>query len=655
MEFAIKNRHGFLASHALSHEWLETNGKGSYASSTILNGHTRKYHGLLVSKLATKPDKYVLLSRFDDIFITQEKAYYLSAAEYPNFFQDGCWSNFVEFTLNPHPVFTYKFAGDMLRKELLLLQGKETILFKYTLTGKGSSLGKLRLRPLFAYRNFHALMAENSFLQSNIVKAGQGFSFSPYQDMPTMFFRAEGNCTIVEQADWYRDFLYSKEAERGFANREDLFSPAIIEFDLRPEQPIYFAFSLDGNAINLAVEWQQELARRQQQADNLTGTIFQRHLKQVANSFIENNAHHEPTSVVAGYHWFLNWGRDAMISLPGLTLFSQQETTCVNVLREFGRQEQDGLIPNIIGNTPEENAYNSVDASLWFGWAVQQYFFKTKNLEVVKVEFWDTLKNIFNYYLNGTKFNIKVQGNGLLYAGNPAINLSWMDAMVDGMPVTPRYGFQVEINALWYNLLAFMSELAALLLDPIRYEVKPLLAKVDKEFCRIFWNEEGGYLADYVNATETNLAIRPNQIFAISLPFSPVPRKNAARVMKVVREHLFTPVGLRTLSPKDPHYCSSYTGSIRARDLAYHNGTIWPWLMAHYAEAWIKVSDDRVYVKKMLQPCLEIFKAHLLEAGIGSISEVFSGESVFVPDGCISQAMSVAEILRLTYLLNVDI
>jgi predicted glycogen debranching enzyme len=407
---------------------------------------------------------------------------------------------------------------------------------------------------------------------------------------------------------------------------------------------------------NLQNKWKNEIKRRESTYEKLTGNSLQKHLQMVGMSFIDRNPCLNCKSIVAGYHWFLEWGRDAMISLPSLTLFSEMENDCLEILKEFARNEHDGVIPNYLGDKPENNAYNSVDAGLWFAWAVQQYSFKTKNVQAIDKYLWITLKNIFINYKNGTLYNIKMADDCcLLYAGSKEVNLTWMDAMVSGVPVTPRYGFAVEVNALWYNMLCFMRMLAVLFSDPIRYELDPIIAKINDKFTKVFWNERAGCLYDYVNDGYKCEEIRPNQIFAVSLNYSPLSKKNAEKVVEVVKVHLLTPYGLRTLSPKDPNYIGNYSGNSEERDKAYHNGTVWPWLLGHFGEAVLKVSTSQGSALDILLPCLLALKNHLYTSGIGTISEIFSGDAPHHPNGCISQAWSVAEILRLTYLLNIEV
>lgn len=659
MDFHYLKSQNLNLAKALSLEWLETNGLGGYASSSIINCHTRKYHGLLVSKIESLPDKYVLLSKVEDIFLVNEQEYYLSAHQYPNHFQDGSFTCFQEFVLDTHPHFKYKFHEIEVEKELLLLHEANTLLIKYTIKNDNNLACKIKLRPFFAYRNFHALAKKNSSINTDVISwLTNRLEFTPYCNMPSLFLQSSGNLQFQKEPLWYNNFVYDNERIRGYECLEDLFTPGVVTLAFNKShnnesREIIIACSLDEQKQELAFCFREEIERRKNLRHKLASSPFQRQLQKTGLSFIQRNPQHDSFSIVAGYHWFLEWGRDAMISLPGLTLYSGLEDQCLMVLKEFARHEHQGLIPNFIGTAKEQNAYNSVDASLWFAWAAQQYCLKVKDTKEVFHELWSTLKNIFKHYKNGTLYNIKMSDNGLLYAGSADVNLTWMDAMVNGHPVTPRYGYQVEINALWFNMLSFMHELAELHSDPIKYEIAALLPKIRLNFCQAFWDIKMGYLYDFVNQNGGNEKFRPNQLFAVSLPYSPLPKDIALRVMEKVQQELLTPYGLRTLSPKDSDYRATYTGSQEGRDAAYHNGTVWPWLLGHFGEALLKVYNKKKVIE-IMRPSLVGLKVHLSEAGIGSIAEIFNGDAPYHPNGCISQAWSVAEVLRLTYLLGID-
>lgn len=670
MEFRFKKESGLTLQRALSLEWLETNGLGGYASSSILNCHTRRYHGFIVSKLESLPNKYVLFSKVEDTVSLDGKEYSLTANQYKNLMQDASYEFFHEFVQIYNPQFVYKIGNTILSKEILMLFGENTLLIKYKIVDGSDAI--INLRPLIACRDFYALTKENSSIQKNIEPCKNGCQITPYENLPTLYFQAD-DFKFAEEKVWYRDFIYEIERDRGYDYEEDLFALGLVTLKVTKGTEIIFCCSLAEKKCDLKILWNQEIERRKRlyqtkigfkdysykptnknenyQASGQIGCLLQLGLKKAALDFIEHNKNLDELKIVAGYHWFLEWGRDAMIALPGLTLFSGMNDECLAVLKTFSKFEKKGLIPNYLGESPAHHSYNTIDASLWFIWAVQQYYLKTNNLGAIKLHLWETIKNIFNGYSNGTLFDIKMRENGLIYAGSKDFNLSWMDAMIDNIPVTPRNGFQVEINSLWYNAICFMHELAVVMKDPIQSVLFPLIALVKKSFYDIFWNDSSQYLYDFVNDVEKNSAIRPNQIFAVSLPYSVLPTDLARIVVNIVKENLLTPYGLRTLAPSDKNYIGEYIGVMKVRDKAYHNGTVWPWLLGHFGEALIKVTSIE-NAMEILLPVLNAIQNHLFESGIGTISEIFSGDAPHNPDGCISQAWSVGEIIRLTYLLN---
>ena len=642
----------------LSLEWLETNGLGGYASSTILNCNTRKYHGLLVSQLYDPLGKFVLLSDIEDTISLNQNEYVLSSHFYPNT-TDVCGHAFLDsFSIDTHPVFQYVCDDIKITKEILMLQGEDTVLIKYQFNAGQKTLNsaEICIRPFFSYRYFHALSIENSAIHTDTVPCKNGVQFSPYDGMPAIHFQTNASFECSDVPLWYKNIIYQKEIERGLDFQEDLFTPGTLAVDLSKNQCVIFSFSLLEQKSDLSLLWDKELHHRKSiGAKDKTGSLnsFQERLKQTAKQFIIKKESGD-TSIIAGYPWFLEWGRDTMIALPGLTLYSGLEKECLAVLQYFAAHAYQGVIPNYITSNPDGNAYNTVDASLWFVWAVQQYYLKTNDVKSIERLLWPTLKNIVHYYQVGTLYGIHQNENGLIYAGDESLNLTWMDARVHSIPVTPRSGAAVEVNALWYNALCFISEFAQILHDPIYQTLTPSIERVKIEFCNVFWDEELGYLYDFVNHKERNRAVRPNQIFAVSLPFSPLTPSMSEQVVRVVTEKLLTPYGLRTLAPDDVNYTERYEGGVIERDSAYHSGTVWPWLIGHYGEALLKVSSDPLSAHHILQPCILALEEHVYcQAGLGSISEVFDGSPPHQPRGCFSQAWNVAELIRLIDLLDV--
>ncbi|MBN2715200.1 MAG: glycogen debranching enzyme family protein [Deltaproteobacteria bacterium] len=628
---------------ATSREWLETNGIGGYASSTIAGCNTRKYHGLLVSRLQQPEGKFVLLSKFDESLVAGDIETGITTTQYRGAVAPQGYRHLLGFVHDKMPTFKIQTPRVNLTKRVMMLHGRNTVVCEYQCT-KNSDNSKLVIRPKLAYRDFHGLTAENVSLQVRTWPAKNGFKIQPYEGMPPLFVQTTGRFEFFSAPNWYRNVEYLEEMRRGFPSTEDLFSPGMFEIDFpKGENVLVVASTEELDNIEDAVD--EEIKRRSLFYKRLRGTTIQKPLKWSANQFLSTRQSGH-LAVTAGFPWFLEWGRDAMIALPGLLLHDNKKNPeYLDVLTEFGANIKDGVIPNFLGTVPAHNAYNSVDASLWFAWAVQQYLYITRDISSLRGHIFETLEQIFTHYQTGTMNKIRMREDGLLSAGSYETQLTWMDANSNGQPVTPRNGCPVEVNALWYNLVCFVEELVDMGEIQGCRSAKALVPRIKASFVDAFWIQEKGYLADLINEDVRDYRIRPNQIFAISLPFSPLDATEAESVLNVVTQHLYTPLGLRTLSPEDADYHGTYKGGPNQRDSAYHNGTVWPWLIGHYGEALLKYSPQ--IATAVFEEIIEAFRAHLQRDGIGSISEIFDGDNPHTGRGCPSQAWSVAEVLRL--------
>lgn len=645
---------------ALNCEWLETNGSGSYASSSILNCNTRKYHGLLVANLRMPEGRHVLLSWLEDSVSLKGKEFFLSCCQYPGVFFPQEKHHLKEFHLENSPQFTYEADGFRIHKGILMVYGEDRILIRYDVEHCPSP-GVLCIKPFIAYRGYHALSQQNLFIHPQTYRIKHGFKMQPYDGMPFIFMQTNVKSKFYPSPVWHNNFEYRKENERGFDWREDLFRPGIFEIPVKKGSTIIISASLDIHQENFEDTWLRETKRRaREMSKNNTAAKKFNNKEDAANvrnlitggqQFLITSPMGRP-AILAGYHWFVDWGRDTLISLPGLTFLSGRAQEGIDILTSFGAHEKNGLLPNYFSDDTTKNAYNTVDTSLWYFWAIQQMLKYTGNSDVIKNRMWPVMKSILKWYMEGTLFNIHMNESGLLHAGDKDTQLTWMDATVEGKPVTPRWGYPVEINALWYNAICFASELAQLFDDP-EYLFHNLIPRIKKSFVDTFWIEGESYCGDVLCDGFLDQAIRPNQILAVSLPYSPLEPAQWRGVVEKVRDHLLTPVGLRTLSREDKHYKGRYEGDGSARDAAYHQGTVWPWLIGHFGEAYLKVADNKAALKIFLLDLLRSFVGrHMAEAGVGSISEIFDGEPPQYPKGCISQAWSVAESIRLYTLLN---
>jgi predicted glycogen debranching enzyme len=632
---------------ALSREWLETNGIGGFLSSTITGLTTRRYHGLLTA--ATKPPvgRLVLLSKLEETLIIDGRRYELSANQYPGAVYPQGFKYQTGFRIDPFPVFTYEVEGVRLEKRVFMVQGENTTVVQYEAPLSESRTAVpivLEVRPLIAFRDYHSTTHENDALNSRVETEDGVVSVNPYSDLPVLYF-AHDPAEINVNGFWYRNFQYAVEQERGLDFAEDLFSPCAFTFDLSASERVSIIASTErrdaakADAYRKAEIERRSSLRSKSAADQLTST-----LTAAAEQFIV--ARERCKTVIAGYHWFADWGRDTMIAIPGLTLATGQAEIAKSILAEFAIHVDQGMLPNRFpdaGQTPE---YNTVDATLWFFEALRALLQYTNDYDFVRTTLYDALTDIINWHVKGTRYNIHVDSDGLLFSGEPGVQLTWMDAKVGDWVVTPRTGKAVEIQALWYNALRVMERLAEKFGDKANQkQCKTMAATARRSFNEQFWNEQAGCLYDVVNGDERDASIRPNQVLAISLTNSMVSKARAKSILRVVERELLTPRGLRTLSPNDSRYVGRYEGDPRSRDGAYHQGTVWPWLMGPYITAYLKTFGEDLG-RRFATDWLNNFGEHLTEACLGQVSEIFDGDPPYTPRGCIAQAWSVAELLR---------
>ena len=652
MKILIPQKDCVNTEEALRREWLDTNGLGGYASSTILHCHTRKYHGLLVAALKEPPGRFVLLSKIETTIQSERREFHLSTNKYPGVFDPKGHKYVEEFTQGLVPTTTYRIGDVVISKSVMMVHGENTVLIRHSLK-QGKRTIPFRFKPLLAYRDIHSLMHENMSIQVKTYTEKNGFKVEPYQGMPPLYIYTSRKSEFLPGPDWYRDLEYLKERRRGYEYQEDLFSPGIFEATVTRGSDLIIAASTEPQkSANLEKIFKREKERRRMefyrfadQEDRLQD------LKYLADQFIIRNRYGE-RSIIAGYHWFGEWGRDTMISIPGLTFCCGRMDEGADILKTYAEREQDGLIPNFIGEKDDASAYNSADASLWFFWAIQEYLKQGGDPSAVRKHLWKAMQNIVWSVLFSTNPCLKLHDNGLISCGNENTQLTWMDAEVNGKPVTPRHGFAVEINALWYNAVRFIAELSSEYGEE-QEELDSVAGKIQDSFMSVFWNEEGRYLYDVVRNGFRDDSVRPNQIFAVSLPFSPVPAAQQNDIVERVCSELLTPYGLRTLSPAHPEFKAAYEGNQENRDSAYHQGTVWPWLTGHFGEAYLKVADGRDkacgFLREHLQPLLEEFPDNF---GIAGIPEIYNATPPYKPKGCIHQAWSVAEVIRLYCLMK---
>lgn len=639
-----------------SREWLETNGIGGFAAGTLGGVNTRRYHGLLVAAIVPPATRAVLLSKLEETVTIDNQTFELSANAYPNAIHPQGFRLLKNFRLQPFPTWVYKLGDFEIEKTVFMRHGENTVIVDYKLTTAANSNDKpqtcvLELRPLVAFRDFHHLGNNQTDFNESFEISENSVALKPKQDLPALNFSYQ-NGEIETSGFWYRNFEYAVERERGFDFTEDLFQPFVIKLALSLDQTVSIVVSTEPRAArDVPVFRQAELERRQKivKTSGLRGD-FLKTLVAASDQFIVRRGMDK--SVIAGYPWFGDWGRDTMIALPGLTLTTNRPEIARSILLEFSNYISEGMLPNRFPDTGEKPEYNTVDATLWYFEAIRAFAEKTQDYEFIEQGLYPKLVEIIAWHLRGTRYGIRVDTDGLLCAGDKTTQLTWMDAKYGDIAFTPRFGKAVEIQALWYNALRVIGDLAEKFEDrdgAAQYQALAEMAKIS--FAQTFWNKTEDCLFDCINEMRDG-AVRPNQIFAASLTHSMLNLDQKRRVVRKVEAELLTPFGLRTLSPKDPRYAGHYEGDGFTRDSRYHQGTAWAWLSGAFFTAYAAAFADEPDTKIKLRDWLEPFKQHLTEAGVGQISEIFDGDAPHTPRGCFAQAWSVAEILRVAASIN---
>jgi predicted glycogen debranching enzyme len=647
-------------------EWLVTNGLGGYASGTVAGGLTRRYHGLLVAALPTPFGRTMMFNHlWETLRWPDGRAVPLhDVTKTTDGKELGATRYLTSFLLEEGlPVWTYEVEGVRIEKRVLMPYLQNTTHITYRLlSGKPV---RVELRPFVAFR-LHEAPVSHPLAAPYVVNAlGDRFEILPGGDLPPLrlsVFGADKAFTL--QPETFGPIAYALELHRGYEACGELWSPGYLRLTLGPDSPGTLVASTESwetiGALDSTELQEAEAHRRQRLLDTarrLPSAGLTAELVLAADQFIVTPAGRmeeaararaggdEARTVVAGYHWFTDWGRDTMISLEGLTLCTGRHREAGYILRTFGHYVREGLIPNMFPEGQREGRYHTADATLWFFHALHRYLLATDDRSTLR-QLLPKLKSIFEHHVKGTRFGIGVDASdGLLRQGEKGYQLTWMDAKVDDWVVTPRRGKAVEINALWYNALSLLARWLHEEADPLAPQVTEWSARAYESFNARFWYEEGGYLYDVVDDEQgDDTACRPNQILAISLDHPVLDRNRWRPVFDVVRSRLLTPVGLRSLAPGHRDYKAQYYGDLRSRDAAYHQGTVWGWLVGPFVDAWLRI--DPAGGAEARAACLEGFVPHLNEAGIGTLSEIFDAESPYLERGCIAQAWTVAEVLR---------
>ena len=630
---------------ASKQEWLETNGIGGFASGSLTGANSRRYHGILTAATDPPLGRLTLVSKVEETVIIDGQEFELSANQYPRNIHPRGFEFLVSFRLDPFPIWTYDLGKIEIEKRVFMVYGRNVTIVSYR--AKAKTRGKrpvvlMTVRPMLSFVDYHHLQHERQDLNRDYDTSNGQIGIQPFDGMPRLHVSHNGT-GVQPTGHWYRNFEYAIEKERGFDFHEDLFQPFEISFDLRSAASVVFSIDDGVTAGDVPDLERAEIKRRKELIKRAKAkTEFQKRLVLAADQFVVKRG--DGHTVIAGYPWFSDWGRDTMIALPGLTLSTGRPEIARGILLEFADSASEGMLPNRFPDAGDVPEYNTVDATLWYFEAIRAYLEVTGDLAFVKEYLYPTLAEILAWHLRGTRFNIHVDTDGLLYAGSPDVQLTWMDAKIGDLVITPRTGKPVEIQALWYNALCIMADLAERFgdgEDRSRYIALADLAK--RSFNAVFWNEEEQCLFDVVENGTRDGSVRPNQVFAASLHHSMLDDERAKKVVDKVEAELLTPVGLKSLSKKDPKYIPVYVGSPFDRDSAYHQGTVWAWLIGGFVDAYCRVyPQGQERVREMLSG----FERHLFEAGVGQISEIFDAEPPHAPRGCPAQAWSIAEVLR---------
>ncbi len=650
----------------LTREWLLTNGLGGYASGTLAGVLTRRYHGLLIAALPAPLGRVLMLSALiEDVTFPNGDVITLGGEENADRLQLHGSQYLKEFRLRyGTPSWLFNVNDSLIEKSLLMVHEQNTVHVAYRLLAGEQNL-RIALRPVFQFRPHEAPVSVPLQRDYTLTVVEDRYEVSAGTELPTLRMKTVGRSpAFTFDRKTVQQVLYRTEESRGYESRGDLWSPGYFHIDLSREQPATVIASTESWEVILALTVEHAAAAEQRRRARVLAVAppearegIGGELLLAADQFLiqpagrvedaarARAAGDEVRTVIAGYHWFTDWGRDTMISLEGLTLVTGRENMAGWILRTFAQYVKDGLIPNLFPEGGREGLYHTADATLWFFHAIDRYLDASGDRSTLHLVL-PKLVGIVEAHLKGTHFGIGVDPrDGLLRQGAEGYQLTWMDAKVDDWVVTPRRGKAVEINALWYNALCLLANwLCEERDDPESRRLREYAERAHESFNRRFWYAAGGYLYDVVDGEQgDDASVRPNQVFAISLPNPVLKRDKWEPVIAMVRDKLLTPYGLRSLAPGEPDYKPMYFGDLRARDAAYHQGTVWTWLIGPYIDALLKLHPEQVAEARSL---LTAFGPHLSEAGVGTISEIFDAEPPFTPRGCIAQAWSVAEVLR---------
>ena len=630
--------------YSVQRELLRSNRAGSYCCTTLSGCNTRKYHGLLICPVEhLDHEKHVLLSSFDETVVQHGSSFNLGIHKYDgDIYQPKGHKYISDFDINVIPKTTFRVGDVVLTKEMVLVETKQQVLIRYTLVDANSPT-MLQFRPFLAFRNMHTLSKANLYANTKYKEVENGIKMRLYDGYPYLNMQFSKEPDFVPVPDWYYNIDYYEERQRGYESNEDLFVPGYFELAIKKGETIVFSASTDEiKAKGLKRQFTMELKKKTPR-DSFFGC-----LRNSAEQFFVNDG--KELDIIAGYPWYGGRSRQTFVALPGLTLCNDDVKTFEKVLKTQLKKLRGGMFPKMWGNGYQET--DSVDAPLFYIWSLQQLYLYTGEGKKLWKKFGESVKDIIKAYLNGLDFGIKMADNGLIQCRCDEKALTWMDAYVDGKPVTIRRGMAVEVNALWYNAVCFAYELAKKNNDEeVLGLYEGLIEKIGTSFIDGFWSDDKGYLADVINSEEKNWQIRPNQVIACALRYSPLSKEQRKSILSLAKKELVTPRGLRSLSPRDPGYCGISTGDTTQREQVMHNGSVFAWLMMFFIEGYLDVhgKGGMAYVKRLMDG----FDEEMTEHCVGTFSEIYDGNPPHKGRGAVSQAWNVGAVLR-SYMIIED-
>lgn len=626
--------------YSLKREIIRTSRSGAYACTTIIDCNTRKYHGLLICPLPKLDNgRHILLSSLDETIIQHDKEFNLGMHKYAGDNYEPKGHKYIrDFSSNPIPKLEYRVGGVVLSKEIILVENESQILIKYTLL-EAKSPTRIKFNPFLAFRNIHALSKANMDINTRFNNVKNGISSKLYNGYPDLFMQFSKQPEYTPAPDWYYNIEYKQEHKRGYDYKEDLYVPGFFEMSIKKGESIIFSASLkETTPTTLKRKFTTEINKRIPR-NNFSSCLA----NTVQQFFIHNNSN---VDIIAGYPWLNIRSRDALISLPGLTIPFDDKINYLKALKTISKKFNGHLLKDIQEVSNEEYP---IDIPLWFIWSVQQYYLRYNDKTVWKV-FGKLLKTIISGYSQEIE-NFELKSNGLLYSKKVNYPNSWMNASVNNNLTVNRYGYLVETNALWYNSLCFLQEFTTEIKNKkLISDIDTIKQKIENSFSEVFWDKSLGYLNDFVSDTEINNQMRPNQLFAASLPYSAIDKQQIKSILDKVKSELLTNFGVRTLTPNDPNYRPKYKGDHNTRENSAFNGSAWPWLLTAYFEALFKIQSKSA-IRNGEQYLLN-FEDELLNKGICSISELYHGNPPHKAKGSISFAINTGELIRLKSIIE---